>query len=118
MTQEQILSMCERSFSPQVTMEQIVSPDPKTFLKWNVHHQIQVIPNEHDECVGMIMKMNNSKYDEFLMITLSWDDTYRLRFMNGNYEVSKDIDFIFCDQLSEVIDDTISKMVKVEFSLN
>jgi hypothetical protein len=101
-------------------MEQIMSGDCdiKKFISWNIDHRISVLKNEHDECVGMIMKMDNSRYDDMVFITLSWDDTYRIRFVNKNFEILKDIEGIYCDQLYEVIDNTMDSVMKVEFSLN
>jgi len=99
MTNKEIFEMCERPFTPQVTMEQIMSGDCdiKKFISWNIDHRISVLKNEHDECVGMIMKMDNSRYDDMVFITLSWDDTYRIRFVNKNFEILKDIEGIYCD---------------------
>ena len=120
MTNEQIFSMCEREFSPKVTMEQLMSSSSnvKEFMSWNIDPRISVLTNEENESVGMIMKMDNDRYDEMVFITLSWDDTYRIRFINQKFEIMKDIEGIYCDQLFEVIDRTMNNLVKVDFCMN
>lgn len=112
--------MCERSFSPKVTMEQLMSGSPsmKEFISWNIDQRVSVLNNDEKECVGMIMKMDNERYDDLVFLTLSWDDTYRIRFINQKFEVMKDIEGIYCDQLFEVIDRTMENLVKIEFNMN
>lgn len=120
MTNEQIFSMCERSFSPKVTMDQLMSGSTsvKEFMGWGIDPRISVLTNDENEGIGMIMKMNNERYSDLVMITLSWDDTYRVRFLNENFEILKDVEYIYCDQLFDVIDNTMNSIMKVEFSLN
>ena len=120
MTNEQIFSMCEREFSPKVTMVQLMGgpSNLKQFMSWGIDPRISVLTNDENEGIGMIMKMNNERFSDLVMITLSWDDTYRIRFFNQDFEMSKDIEGIYCDQLFEVIDNTMSSIMKVEFSLN
>jgi hypothetical protein len=120
MTQQEILSMCEREFSPEVTMKQILSSSKEvhSFIKWGVERSISVITNEHDECVGMVMKFNDERFDEFVFITLSWDDTYRIRFVSEDFEIYKDVPFVFCDQLFNVIDNSMNSVMKMVFSMN
>lgn len=120
MTNEQIFSMCERSFSPKVTMDQLMSGSTsvKEFMGWGIDPRISVLTNDEDESVGMILKMENERYSDLVMITLSWDDTYRIRFFNQDFEMLKDVEGIYCDQLFEVIDNTMNSIVKVEFCMN
>lgn len=119
MTNKEIFEMCERPFTPQVTMEQIVGcSDPIKFLSWGIDKRISVLKDEDDDCVGMIMKLNHENYDDMIMITLSWDDTYRVRFVNQNFDIVHDVEGLFFDQLFEVINNKLERMMKMEFSMN
>ena len=119
MTNKEIFEMCERPFTPQVTMEQIVGcSDPIKFLGWNIDKRISVLRDDDDDCVGMIMKLNHKNFNDMLLITLSWDDTYRVRFVDQDFNIIDDIEGLFFDQLFEVIDRRLDEKIKVEFSLN
>jgi hypothetical protein len=112
-------SLCERPFNPEVTMEQIVSESNfDKFKTWNVHPLIQCMSNDDDECIGMMMKLDHPNYKDFVFITLSWDDTYRVRFFDQRGEEVEDISMLYFDQLFEVIDRRLDKFMRYEVCLN
>lgn len=119
MTNEQIFSLCERSFRPQTTMEQILQESTDEYETWNVDHRVSVLTNDDGNPVGMILKLEHPNFDDLVLITLSWDDTYRIRFIKyDTFEVVHDKEYIYFDQLFEVINNTLKGMMKMEFSMN
>jgi hypothetical protein len=105
-----IASLCERSFSPQVTMGQIIEEGRSKFMDWNIRQEILTISNEHDEVVGMFLKFQHSNYDDLLLITLGWDDLYHIRFMDSEKCISHEVEGLYFDQLFEVIDRYINSL--------
>jgi hypothetical protein len=50
---------------------------------------------------------------------LSYDDTYRIRFMNKEFDVTDDIEGIYFDMLFECINNRIvNPKMKFDFNLN
>ena len=113
-----IASLCERPFSPQVTMGQIIEEGRSNFIQWNIRQEILTISNEHDEVVGMFLKFQHPNYDDLLLITLGWEDLYHIRFMDSEKVISHEVEGLYHDQLFEVIDRHIKsltpKIVDVE----
>ena len=97
-----------RGFEPQVTMEQIMVEGQEKVKEWDIDPRIGCITDGDDEYEerpkGMYMKLNHRNYSDMIFITLDWDDTYHVRFINQNEEVTHEIEFIYCDQLFDVID--------------
>lgn len=119
MNSNELFSFCERTFHPQTTMEQILQESTNDYQHWNVDQRISVLKNDDDDCVGMIMKLDHPNFDDLVLITLSWDDTYRVRFIDlSRGEVVQDKEYIYFDQLFEVINNTLKGMIRMEFSMN
>jgi hypothetical protein len=97
-----------RGFHPQTTMDQIMEYGKDKINEWKVDPRIGCITDGDDEYEdrpkGMYMKLNHRNYQDTLFITLDWDDTYHIRFLNEEQEVTHEIEFVYCDQLFEVID--------------
>lgn len=103
-----LFSFCERQFEPKETMRQIIH-DTKSVqavtTEWNIDPRISVLCNEEENVPdGMVFKMNHKNYSDMVMITLAWNDTYTIRFINEEAEVTHKIDEVYCDQLFEVLD--------------
>lgn len=113
-----IVSLCERPFSPQVTMGQIIEEGRSKFLNWNISQQILTISNEYDEVVGMFLKFQHPKYDDLMLITLGWDDLYHIRFMDSEKSISHEVDGLYHDQLFEVVDRYINSLETKKTSIS
>ena len=126
MTTEQLLEMGERPFVPQQTLQQLAHFGKFDFIMWNIDKGIFCIPDVDDDdeqidgyCKGMLMKLNHPKYSDMILITLSYDDTYRIRFMDRECNVTDDIEGIYFDMLFECINNRIvNPKMKFDFNLN
>lgn len=126
MTPQKLFEFGERAFIPQETLEQIAHFGKFDFIKWNISKAIFCIPDdeadEDDEvqyCKGIVLKINHPNYDDMVIITLSYDDTYRIRFADEKFNVSDDIEGIYFDMLFECINERIvNKKAKFDFNLN
>ena len=68
---------------------------------------------------GIVLKLNHPNYSDMVLITLSYDDTYRIRFADEKFNVSDDIEGIYFDMLFECINERIvNKKTKFDFNLN
>ncbi len=114
-----IHSLCERPFDPKTTLFQIINyGNEEKYETWNVNKMVSCVSNKDNEVIGMTLKLDHKNYKDFILITLSWDDTYRVRFIDSRGEIVDDISFLFFDQLFEVIDDRLDKFVRMEFCMN
>ena len=126
MTTKQLLEMGERPFVPQETLQQIAHYGKFGFIMWNINKGIFCIPDFDDDeeqidgyCRGIVLKINHPNYSDMVLITLSYDDTYRIRFMDRECNVTDDVEGIYFDMLFESINDRIvNKKVKFDFNLN
>ena len=118
MKEQTILSLCERTFDPKSTMFQLIHFGKEKYDTWNVHKCIQCVTNKDNEVVGMTLKLDHENYKDFIFITLSWDDTYRVRFFDQRGEEVEDISMLYFDQLFEVIDRRLNEFVRFEVCLN
>lgn len=114
MKEKTLSSLCERTFSPQETLKQIIGcGDFEQFQKWNIFERILTIGNKDNEIVGMFLKFNHKNYTDLVMITLDSTDLYHLRFMNVEREITHEVEGLFFDQLFEVIDNYINSLEPV-----
>lgn len=105
-----VVSLCERPFDPRVTMSQIIDEGRSKFLEWNIRHEILTVSNEYDEVVGMFLKFQHPNYSDMVMITLTSEDLYHIRFMDKDTYISHEIDGLYYNQLFEVIDRYIKNL--------
>ena len=99
----------QREFSPKQTMSQIFEyGDPETIVDdWDIHRNIGQY--QDDEGIkGMVFKLNHRNYTDCILITLDWDDTYHLRFMDEDKNVTKEFEGVYFDKLFETINDYIN----------
>lgn len=103
-----LFSYCERSFDPKETMRQIhhnAKVAEVIVNEWNIDPRIGVLcSEEEDEPNGMVFKVNHQHYTDMVMITLSWNDTYHIRFLNEQMDVTHEIEEVYCDQLFDSLD--------------
>lgn len=120
--QEDLINLGCRVFDPRVTMDQITDnltpKEVKQFLEWGVEKQLGVVNNEHDESIGVILKLNHKNYEETIYITLNFLDYYNVHFILRNGEVVHTIEDVGCEELYSVIQGVLNCVMKVEVSLN
>lgn len=124
MTNKELLKMCYRQFDPKTTMNQILMgsvEDKKIddFMSWNVDKEITVLSNEHDDKVGMLLKLNHPNFSDIVMISLGWEDLYEVNFINwSSGQVVRTESGIYCDMLFSIINSKLKEMFKMEFVMN
>jgi len=111
-----ITELCERPFSPKVTLGQIIEEGKNDFFQWNIKQEILTITNEHNEVVGMFLKFQHPNYNDLLFITLGWEDLYHIRFMNEEKHITHEVEGLYHDQLFEVVDRYIKDLKPKLFS--
>ena len=108
MNNEQFSKWFGRGFDPQTTMGQLTDFGGEKILEWNIDRRIGCVTDGDDEYDDrpklMFMKLNHRNYKDMILITLDFDDTYHVRFLSEDTEMTHEIEFIYFDQLFEVID--------------
>jgi len=59
---------------------------------------------------GLFLKVNGHHHKQYVLITLSWDDTYKVDYLNRNLKVIDTQKDIYFDQLVEFIDNRIERI--------
>ena len=110
MSTQTLFGFCQRHFDPKETMHQIHEIDGAGDIikdQWQIDPRITVLTDskEDDTPFGMIFKVNHKNYSDVVLITLDWDDTYHIRFMDRNEKVTHEIESIYFDNLFVTIND-------------
>jgi hypothetical protein len=92
--------VCQREFDPTETM-QWVGQDKVKFWCWGVGRLYQWA----NKALWFTVKGRYLKGS--VLITLAWNDTYTVHFLNNKWEVVKKMEEVYCDCLNEVIDNNI-----------
>jgi hypothetical protein len=58
----------------------------------------------------LFLKVNGHHHSQYVLITLSWDDTYKVDYLNRNLKVIDTQENIYFDQLVEFIDNRIERI--------
>ena len=88
----------QRYFDPLETL-QLLKASGAVFGSWGTE---LIIPVEDK---ALILKVNGMKFDSFVIITLAWDDTYKVDFIDkDSEEVIKSLEDVYFYQLSHKID--------------
>jgi len=105
---QNIETVLEREFNPNETLQWVKSNQP-VYWSWGVSKLFQF------ENKSLFIKVNGFKHKGWVLITLGWDDTYTVRYLNGQYnEVDKQTG-VYCDVLQETIDNRIEKQENYSF---
>lgn len=94
----------EREFSPKVTLQQLTYDitSKNTFYSWGVSKRTNLYNK------GLLLTVNANHHKGHVLITLAWNDTYKIRFFNKQYnEVFEKQTDIYCDCLVNSIDSII-----------
>ena len=97
----------ERSFNPEETMKWLCINKVIT-MSWALEEPKSLINKE--SITGLIFKVDGNYHKGYVMITLGWNDIYKVRFFDFNYNEVKDmLSEVYCDELQEKIDIVIEK---------
>ena len=95
----------QRDFNPQETL-QWVSRAKHIYWCWGVSKKV----NYNNK--GLLLKVNGAKFKGWVLITLAWDDTYTVRYLNAQYNEALPMnENVYCDVLQDIIDRKIESGV-------
>ena len=98
---EALKNNCEREFNPKETM-QWVNRNPLWRMTWGARN-FTTFENK-----ALFFNVSGHNHKGIVLITLSWDDTYKVTLLSTQWNVKEVIENVYCDDLAELID------VKVE----
>lgn len=90
----------DREFNPAETMT-VLCHNMNTFFSWGVSQKIN-LNNK-----GLALKVSGHHHDGWVLITLSFMDTYSVHIVNNSGEVLESIDDVYFDMLVDIIDKKI-----------
>jgi hypothetical protein len=95
--------VCQRQFNPNETM-QWLQINLRSFICWGVGRPYQFA----NKALWFTVKGRYLKGN--VLITLAWNDTYTVRFLNAKWETIKVLEQVYCSDLNEIIDNNIEKV--------
>ncbi|MFZ9956954.1 MAG: hypothetical protein ACO3E1_12660 [Flavobacteriales bacterium] len=98
----------QREFNPSETI-QWLTYNPSIFMSWGVSKRI----NLNDK--ALLMKVSGNHHKGWVAITLAWDDTYSIYYINNNGTFKEEQHNVYCDMLRDVIDDKIEKITDYQY---
>jgi len=100
------LLLCE--FNTDETLS-ILRSNPSIYLSWGVERYFNV------EDRGLMMKVNGNHHKGWVLITLGWNDYYRVHILTKYGEVLDSFTEVCFDELIQTIDDRIEWIEEYEF---
>jgi len=111
MNQTEIFTMCmglgQRDFDQMLTME-VLQSNRSIFWSWGVSKRVKMTG-------GLMIKVSGHHHKGWVLITLGWDDLYRVHIIGNRGKVLDTYEGIFFDYLVEVIDSRIEKISDYKF---
>ena len=112
---EKVHSCRERSFSADETLRQLRAPNPYIMGSWRACHFARVPSEDYpEEDAGLLFEVNGFLFKGSVLITLAWDDTYKVRFFrkrvkeNGVIHLVEESEMeqhnVYFDELTDRID--------------
>jgi hypothetical protein len=98
----------QREFDPNETI-QWLTINPSIFWSWGVSKKI----NLYDK--ALLLNVSGHHFKGWVVITLAWDDTYSIFYINTNGTIVGEQHNVYCDMLRDVIDDRIEKVKDYQF---
>ena len=102
-------SIGEREFNPIETM-QWLKRDMSIYWSWGVSRTVNLWNK------GLLLTVQGHHHKGLVLITLSWDDTYTVRFYTSRYNETKPMkQMVYCDVLASTIDRVIEKIPEYKY---
>jgi len=93
------LYLCE--FNINETFSQLKAGGMHVLWSWGIHR----ITNFENKL--LLFRVKGRKHKGYVAIALDGSDTYTVHFLNVNCDVLKTIDMVYCDMLTEIIDNEV-----------
>jgi hypothetical protein len=93
----------QREFDTGETLK-VLTHDKTIYWSWGVSQLINC------QNKGLLLKVNGHHHKQYVLITLKWDDTYKVDYLNRNLKVLDTNEDLYFDQLVEFIDNRIERI--------
>jgi hypothetical protein len=103
MLRESVMKLVLEEFNTDETLS-VLRSNLQTFWSWGVEKIFNV------EGRGLMMKVNGHHHKGWVLITLGWDDWYRVHILTQFGEVLDSYNGVGFDELIGVIDDRIERI--------
>jgi hypothetical protein len=107
MKHSEIFSMCidlgERNFNTQETL-MVLRYNLNVYFSWGVSKMVNL------QNKGLILKVSGHHHKGWVLVTLGWEDLYKVHIISNNGKVLDKYEGIFFDDLVEIIDNRIEKI--------
>jgi hypothetical protein len=103
-----ITPLLEREFSLGETMG-VLTHNSSIYWSWGVSKKI----NFADK--GLLMKVSGHHHKGWVLVTLGWEDLYKVHIISNKGEIKNTYEGIFFDCLTEIIDNRIERVKEYEF---
>jgi hypothetical protein len=112
MTHNEIFSLGftqgQRDFSQIETMRVLLG-NQTIYWSWGVSKKVTLGK------VGLMLKVNGHHHKGWVLITLGWEDLYRVHIISNSGKILNEYEGIFFDDLVEIIDNRIEKIKDYKF---
>lgn len=98
----------EREFDPNDTMR-VLAHNTIIYWSWGVSKKVN-LNNK-----GIILKVSGKHHKGWVLVTLGWEDLYKVYIVSNKGDIINEYEGIFFDQLVEVIDNRIEKIPDYKF---
>ena len=104
----ELVPKLEMEFDMKETLN-VLRAVPSIYWSWGVSKIANLMGK------GLILKVNGNHHKGYVMITLSYDDTYSVYIVNRLGRILNEYKMIYFDQLTEIIDNRIEKISEYIF---
>lgn len=100
--------LLQREFDLRETL-QVFNRNQPMYWSWGVSKKIN-LSNK-----GLLLKVSGNHHKGWVLIRLSWDDTYSVFIVSNKGEVLNEYHNVYWDMLADVIDDRIERIPEYKF---
>lgn len=91
------------TFNVNETMAQLKAGGVQKMMSWGFRHPTNF------ENKGLLFRVSGLIHKGYVLITLDFNDTYTVHLLNLQCDIVKKIEMVYCDELTEKIDEAVEK---------
>lgn len=96
-----IYTLVERNFDHKETI-MVLRHNINKYWSWGVSKSSIMIKDS--VTVGLVLLVNGRHFKGYVLVTLGWDDVYKVHFITTRGTLKKTIDNVYVDELTDTID--------------
>jgi hypothetical protein len=107
MTQQELFDKCQPLLQREFSIgevNQVLNRNQPMYWSWGVSKRINLFDK------GYLLKVNGHHHKGWVLVRLSWDDTYSVYIISNKGEVLNEFHNVYWDMLADVIDDRIERI--------